>query len=311
MPYRRTAEDLAKALAEHGYLRGVGGFAMQHTIVSLYSSSTVVKTPETVIRGRWAPDDEDFAGEGLLLNYRTDNTRLGFQLGIGRFYEPDAVLASCHADLEEDLTGAVPLPRPKKIKLGLTAVVETRRSTRTFSGEPVELADLATILHHAQGSSAELPYGNPADPHGVIKLRNTPSGGGLYPVTIFVYAFAVPDLSVGAYEYLPHAHALRPVANPDGATLFRSPDLDVTRSGVVLVFAYNLHHNSRKYGDGGVVFGLIEVGALVQNVHLARTALALAGCDQGGYDKQAIEAALGLDGLTRHVVHTSVIGQEG
>src|SRR5690349_13525639 len=169
MPYQRGAEDLTRALTEHDYLRGVGGFAMQHTIVSLYSSSTVVRAPDTVVRGRWADADDDFAGESLLLNYRTDSTRLGFQLGIGRFYEPDAVLASCHADLDEDLRDAVPLPRPKRLKAGLTAVVTARRSGRDFSGAPVELGDLATILHHAQGNSGELPYGNPADPHGVIR----------------------------------------------------------------------------------------------------------------------------------------------
>jgi SagB-type dehydrogenase family enzyme len=314
MAYRRTREEVDQALGKHGYLRAVGGFAMQHTIVSLYSSSTVVKTPDTVIRGRWAAADEDFVGEQLLLNYRKDNTNLGFQLGIGRFFEGDAVLTSCHADLEEDLTGAVALPRPKKIKLGLTTVVTTRRSGRNFAGRPVDLEDLAAILHHAQGESGELPYGNPADPHGIIKLRNTPSGGGLYPVSIFVEAVNITGLPSGPYEYLPYAHALLPVANPvhhpGAGTLFSSPDFDVTRSGFVLTFVYNLYHNSRKYGDCGLVFGLIEVGALVQNVHLARTALALIGCDQGGYDKQSIERALGLDGLTRHVVHTSVIGQE-
>ncbi|HLU46337.1 MAG TPA: hypothetical protein VKZ67_15175, partial [Natronosporangium sp.] len=69
--------------------------------------------------------------------------------------------------------------------------------------------------------------------------------------------------------------------------------------------------NSRKYGDAGVVFGLIEVGAILQNLHLARTALALAGTDQGGYDKQRIERVLRLDGHTRHTVHVTIIGQEG
>jgi SagB-type dehydrogenase family enzyme len=72
---------------------------------------------------------------------------------------------------------------------------------------------------------------------------------------------------------------------------------------------YNLYDNSRKYGDGGVVFGLIEVGAILQNLHLARTALGLAGCDQGGYDKQMIEKMLDLDGLTSHVVHVTMVGQ--
>jgi SagB-type dehydrogenase family enzyme len=298
MPYQRSKEEVEAALADHDYLRGVGSFSMQHSLVSIYATSTVVRTPDTVLRGRWAAEGSDLVGEQMLLNYRTDNASLGFQLGIGRFYEPDAVLTSCHADLEEDLRDAIALPAPKRLRTGLTAAVTARRSTRAFSGAPVSLADLSCLLHHAQGISGELPYGNPADPHGVIKLRTAPSGGGLYPVTLFVQALAVDGLAPGSRTV-------------DPTELYASPDLDITRAGLVLTFVYNLHHNSRKYGDGGVVFGLIEVGAILQNVHLARTALALAGCDQGGYDKQRIERALGLDGHTRHVVHVSVIGQEG
>lgn len=310
MPYKRSKEEVEQALGEHGYLRQTGGFAMQHTIVSIYSSSTVVNPPDVVVRGRWAPSDDGFAGEQLLLNYRADNSRLGFQLGIGRFYEPDAVLSSCHADLEEDLRDAVELPKPKQIKVGLTAAVTGRRSSRGFSGKPIELADLSSILFHCQGVSGELPYGNPAAPHGVIKLRNAPSGGGLYPVSLFVHAFSVDGLTPGTYEFLPHSNALARVLDQPLAETLRSPDLEITRCAFVLTFVYNLYHNSRKYGDSGVVFGLIEVGAILQNMHLARTALGLAGCDQGSYDKQTLERRLGLDGHTRHVVHVTVVGQE-
>jgi SagB-type dehydrogenase family enzyme len=309
MPYERTKEEVEEAVSRHGYLRQTGGFAMQHTIVSMYSSSTVVNPPDVVVRGRWAMADDDFAGEQLLLNYRCDNARLGFQLGIGRFYEPDAVLTSCHADLEEDLRESIGLPKPKTLKTGLTAAVTMRRSTREFSGKPVDLADLSTLLFHCQGNSGELPYGNPANPHGVIRLRNAPSGGGLYPVSIFVHALNVTGLTAGVYEYQPYAHALARVADESANAILSSPDLDINKSGFALTFAYNLYDNSRKYGDGGVVFGLIEVGAILQNLHLARTALALAGTDQGSYDKQAIEQALGLDGHTCHVVHVTVVGQ--
>jgi SagB-type dehydrogenase family enzyme len=315
MPYQRTREQVEEALVEHDYLRGVGTFAMQHSIVSIYSSSTVVRTPETVLRGRWAAADDGLAGEQLLLNYRTDNSRMGFQLGLGRFYEPDAAMAACHADLEEDLRDAVALPPPRRLRTALTAAITSRRSTRAMSGEPVDLADVATILHHAQGVSGELPYGDPANPHGVIKLRNAPSGGGLYPVTVFVHALRVAGAPAGTYEYLPYSHAWKPVPHqpgtPELTDLLHSTDLDINRAALVLTFVYNLYHNSRKYGDEAVVFGLIEVGAILQNVHLARTALALAGTDQGGYDKPRIERALGLDGHTRHVVHVTIIGQEG
>lgn len=315
MPYKRSKQEVEAALADHDYLGAVGGFAMQHTIVSMYSTSTVVRPPDSVIRGRWNASGDEFVGESMLLNYRSDNNRLGFQLGIGRFFENDAVLTSCHGDLEEDLRRVVELPKPKKLKTALTTAIAARRSSRAFSGRSVSMDDLSTILHHAQGNSGELPYGSPQNPHGSIKLRNAPSGGGLYPITIFVQAFHVDGLEPGAYEFLPHSHTLQPCVPshqkvPDPTQVYKSVDFDVADCGFVLTFVYNQYHNSRKYGDAGVVFGLIEVGAILQNVHLARTALALAGTDQGGYDKQLIEKVLRLDGHTRHVVHVSVVGQE-
>jgi hypothetical protein len=53
MPYERSKEEIEQALSHHDYLRQVGGFAMQHTIISRYSSSTVVSPPDTVVSGRW------------------------------------------------------------------------------------------------------------------------------------------------------------------------------------------------------------------------------------------------------------------
>ena len=313
MTYKRSKEEVEAALADHDYLGTVGGFAMQHTMVSMYSSSTVVRPPDTVIRGRWFADGDEFVGESMLLNYRSDNNSLGFQLGIGRFFEQDAVLSTVHADLEEDLSSAVELPKPKKLKTALTTAITARRSGREFSGQPVSIGDLSTILFHAQGNSGELPYGG-GGRHGSIKLRNAPSGGGLFPISIFVQAFNVSGLEPGTYEYLPYSHTLQPhpapPGAPDPASTWSSVDFDVNDSGFVLTFVYNMYDNSRKYGDAGVMFGLVEVGAILQNVHLSRTALALVGTDQGGYDKQLIEKALRLDGHTRHVVHVSVVGQE-
>lgn len=313
MTYERTRPEVESALAEHGYLPPVGAFAMQHTMVSMYSSSTAVRAPDTVIRGRWFLNGDEFSGERMLLNHRTDNGRMGFQMGVGRFFEPDAVLTQVHADLEEDLDGAIPLPRPAKLKTALSTAVAARRSARGFSGRPVSLADLATILHHGQGASGSLPVGPGG--HGSIALRNAPSGGGLYPISLFVQVFGVDGLEPGAYEYLPRSHTLHPCPPaPEPARtpaeLFASVDFDVADCGFVLSFVYDLYRNSRKYGDSGVVFGLIEVGAILQNVHLARTALALIGTDQGGFDKPAIERSLRLDGHTRHVVHVTAIGQE-
>jgi SagB-type dehydrogenase family enzyme len=309
MANRRTKEEVEEALRGLEYLRTAGGFATDHLFVSIYSSSTVVKTPQSVLRGRWGePANDAFAGEELLLNFRTDNARMGFRMGLARFYEPEAVVSACHADLKEDLRDVIELPPAKPIRTGLTAVVTERRSTRAFTGEAISMGELSTLLFHCQGATGTLhPHD---DPDGVIRLRTVASGGGLYPVTLYVHAFNVAGLAPGAYKYLPYAHAISPVAPHPKLSPARvlSLDLDVERSGFALTFVYDLYDNSRKYGDSGLVFGLIEVGAILQNLHLARTALSLAGCDQGGYDKQMIEKMLDLDGLSSQVVHVTVVG---
>jgi len=313
MPYGRTKEEVEEALRGLEYLRTAGGFATDHLFVSIYSSSTVVKTPQSVLRGRWGePTNGAFAGEELLLNFRTDNAQMGFRMGLARFYEPDAVVSACHADLKEDLRGVIELPARKSIRTGLTAAVTERRSTRAFTGEAISLGDLSTLLFHCQGATGSLhPHGDPDDPDDVIRLRTVASGGGLYPVTLYVHAFNVVGLAPGAYKYLPYAHAISPVAPHPKLSPERvlALDLDVERSGFALTFVYDLYDNSRKYGDCGLVFGLIEVGAILQNLHLARTALGLAGCDQGGYEKQMIEKMLDLDGLSSQVVHVAVVGK--
>jgi SagB-type dehydrogenase family enzyme len=94
----------------------------------------------------------------------------------------------------------------------------------------------------------------------------------------------------------------------DLAKYLWTADIDLAGISFALVYMYDLYVNSQKYGDSGLVFALIEVGGISQNVHLARTGLGMIGCDQGGYNKQELEQFLGYDGTTRHVVHLTLLG---
>ena len=315
MSSHKSKEEVASALAEHRYLMEVGGFAMEHSLASVYSLSTVVCPPDVTIRGRWGNSEAGFLGEQLLLNYRPHSASLGFQTGIGRFFEHDAITSAGHAELEEDAARAVVLPRPKHIRAGLSAAVAARRSKRNFVRRPVSLADLSTLLQHAGGVSGHLRVQpSPMEQELPIAVRCAPSGGGLFPISLFVVALNVTDLDLDFYEYLPNSHALRAtntgLSADQVAQICYTPDFDILDGGFAVVYVYDLHKNSRKYGNSGVVFGFIEVGAISQNLHLARTAMGLAGCCQGGYNKQSLEKVIGLDGVSRHVVHVTVIGQE-
>ena len=312
---QKTREELARDLAEHAYLTDVVSVASTTSIASVYATSTIVKPPDVTIRGRWGASQIGFLGEELLLNYQPYSSSMAYGMGIGRFFQPDAIIAASHADLDEDTKNAINLPRPRSLRGGISAVISSRRSKRNFSDGPISMSDLSTLLQHAYGVSGRLSPGSaPIDAVGDINLRCAQSGGGLYPITLYVVPINVSEMELGFYEYQPNAHSLRPtgveIGRDELSRLCYTQDFDILRAGVGIVYVYTLHKNSYKYGDCGVVLALIEVGGIAQNLHLIRTALGLAGCCQGGYDKQGLERALGIDGVSRHVVHMSVIGQE-
>ncbi|MFF4582586.1 SagB family peptide dehydrogenase [Streptomyces sp. NPDC001373] len=312
MSLKDSQEAVSDHLERNAHMATVAAFGQQHTSVSMYSATTVVRAPESVVRGRWSPAVHGFVGEELLLNHRRGGRDLGMQLGVSRFYGHDAVLSTAHNDLQERLEGAVALPAHRRLRSGLTDTVGSRRSGRGFSGKPLSLEELATVLWHAQGVSGSLPVPTAQDGDAAVALRNAPSGGGLYPVRLAVLAQHVKGLAPGAYAYQPHSHTLVPHGTgPQPVDLRRqlqTTDVDADKVALALVYVYDLYANSQKYGDSGLVFALIEVGGISQNVHLARTSLGLIGCDQGGYDKQTLERTLGCDGTSRHVVHLTLLG---
>jgi SagB-type dehydrogenase family enzyme len=313
LPYKQSHEQVRQAADQHRYLALAGDLAMENQTVSVYANSTVVNAPDVEMRGRWLGESCGFLGQELLLNYRPESTRFGVQIGVGKFLAPDALLAAAHADLGEDTAGTIALPEPKKLRQRLSAVADSRRSVREFGGGSVSLEDLATILGFAQGTSGELAVGHPLDPDATIKLRRYPSGGGLYPVGLYVLAFDVESIPPDVYEYLPYSHRLRPLRSNLGRdglrALCASANFEIDTTACAFGYVYDLYANSRKYGDAGMVFGLIEVGCLAQCVHLAVTALGLGACDQGGFQKAALESAFGVDGMVKHLVHLTVLGR--
>ncbi|MCF3134678.1 SagB/ThcOx family dehydrogenase [Streptomyces olivochromogenes] len=312
MSLKDSQEAVSEYLAQQGPLATAAAFGQQHTSISVYSATTVVRAPEAVVRGRWSPAVDGFVGEELLLNHRRSGRDLGMQLGVSRYYGHDAVTSSAHSELRERQDRAIALPQHRRLKGGLTSIVTERRSGRQFSGRACSLDELATVVWHGQGVTGSLPVPTAQDAGAAVSLRTVASGGGLYPVRLVVLAQHVKGLAPGAYEYQPHSHTLYPLQRtPTPVDLARhlwTADLEVDKVAFTLVYVYDLYVNSQKYGDSGLVFALLEVGGMSQNIHLARTALGMIACDQGGYDKQKLEKTLGFDGTSRHVVHFTLVG---
>ena len=289
-------------------------FSNSYSMLSLYTDTTIVKSPEVTARGKFSSQSNRFIGEEFLLNYRTNTKLLGFRMGINRYSEREAVLADCHDELREDTTDSISLPKPKFIKTSLSTAIIHRRSIREYSGRSMSLEDLSTLLYYADGISGEFKFIISEGDEEVKKLRTAPSAGGMYPIDLYVVALNIQNLQKGLYQYYPYHNSLKPVENSLSDSKIRNfaefGEIELSKANFILLYVYNFYVNSLKYGDSAVAYTLIEAGEISQNLQLAANCIGYGACDIGGYNKVYIEKSLSLDGVSQHVIHLTIVGKK-
>jgi SagB-type dehydrogenase family enzyme len=150
----------------------------------------------------------------------------------------------------------------------------------------------------------------------VAHTRAASSGGSLNPISLYLVLQNVEKLEDGIYIYLPFDHSLKKVLVFDERKRKEHLALGVSwrtnvepaKVNLVIYYVYSVYENSRKYGDLGVTFAMIEAGEIAANIHLICTAKKVGSSDMGGWEKVQTERFLGIDGLSKQLVHTTVIG---
>lgn len=296
---------------------------------SLYSDSTGLKLPEACFRGALFSQNR-LVSEEYLLNSKRNSIDLALPIGVFSYasFSVRGSLSFRHfieeEEHEKDDDRAIKLPPYKNVNAPLGSVMRARRSIREWSGYPISLEDLSTLLFFADGVTGDFNHA----PEGtefamteslgskyISKVRTAPSGGGLYPVYLYVVVQGVKDLEKGLYVYMPLTHSLRVVRIFDEEDLARlyqlsnwGQNIEREKINIMFFYVYSLYENSRKYVDMGLTFALIEAGEISQNIHLVSTALNLGPCDIGGYSKGPCEKFLGIDGITKHLIHLTILG---
>lgn len=195
------------------------------------------------------------------------------------------------------------LPPPSLPDVPLGVALASRRSERTFAERSLDVAHVSTLLHAAYG----VTHAGEAEQ----KFRAAPSGGGLYPLEVYVAARAVDGLERGVYHFDPLRHRIGAVGGEDAvaALLAASAYPEITSTcGMVVLIAAVFWRSRFKYAIRGYRFTLLEAGHVVQNLLLAATALELASLPLGGYYDRAVDDALGLDGVNESMIYAACVG---
>lgn len=254
--------------------------------------------------------------EEFLINTRLVRSSRESEASIEAYFSDGAAVMLSKMG-EEAPSARRSLPKSPPLRMELGEAIARRRSCRSYTGDPIELEDLAALLRGAAGitgrAEAELAGGVTVPLH----FRATPSGGGLYTIDVYVAAARVNGLGRGVYRYNPTLDALVE-AGTEGdldalLRCFSVPDevISVSRAGAVFLLVGHPWKAMRKYGDRGMRFVFMEAGAIAEHINLASGALGLGSVDCASIYDDEVHQVMNLDGLYRSLIHTVVVGNPG
>jgi len=187
-----------------------------------------------------------------------------------------------------------PIPLPRELvplAVSLDDALGSRCSDRVFDGTALSVPELATLLARGYG------LGPADDPH---RGRPVPSGGGLYPLDLYVVQLQEGAIPAGVFHYHVGLHALQPIAEGcvrrEAADASLYPEIVATAS-TLLVVAADMLRTRGKYGERAYRLALFETGHVAQNLYLAAAALGVGIVALDGFYDDRLHRLLELDGI--------------
>ena len=217
-----------------------------------------------------------------------------------------AVLGAPPVEAASRDDGARRLPLPRAERSDFDALLARRATCRNFdASRPLPHALFAQLLERVFAAQAQVRVTDDT----VVLKKNSPSGGGLHPVEAYLVVQNVEGVAPGLYHYHATAHALEPLAWPDGEP---APDADALRTFVMeavaqqhwfadahalVLLAPRFARTFWKYRRHAKAYRVIalEAGHLSQNLYLAATDAGLGAFITGAINEVFLEQAFGLD----------------
>lgn len=199
------------------------------------------------------------------------------------------------------------LPDPRLAPLRtpeLTRAIAERSSVRKYSPEPLTLTELSYLLWCTQGVREVLGERT--------TLRTVPSAGARHPLETYVLANRVEDLEPGLYHYLPIGHQLQPRdLGAEAAEWVHEATFGqyVLASAATFIWSATPYRAVWRYQARAWRYIFLDAGHACQNLYLGVEAIGAGCCAIAAYDDDAINRALGLDGVDEFVIYLATVGR--
>ena len=203
----------------------------------------------------------------------------------------------------------ISLPKGRNPETSLQDTLRLRKGTLDFRGShSPSLQDIASLLSlSARARTGEEEVDRNRRPY--------PSGGGFYPLEIYLAAEDAGGRS-GIFHYAPERHVLEHLfPNDEGKKMFegvRESFADPWKVDVPLYILISAvwRRTMQRYGEFGYRLVLMETGHLAQNMALAAAALRLRQRQSSAVDAEETGALLGLEEDEETVLYAIALGKE-
>jgi SagB-type dehydrogenase family enzyme len=217
----------------------------------------------------------------------------------------------------EDESGqpSVSLPANVRLRREVGETIETRRSSRIYTGDTLPLSYIATLVRHGSAITAWEEVDLLRGGREFVGFRTAPSGGALYPIEMYVLPLRIEGLKRRVYRYSPRSDALieggDESRNSAVVSAFAVPEelISIGQAAAVFLLVGRPWRSMRKYGSRGGRYLLIEAGAIAQNIHLSAHALGLGSVACASVYDDEVHDGLRIDGLFECLLHAIIVGQ--
>lgn len=172
----------------------------------------------------------------------------------------------------------ITLPEPRSVSVSYEHMVKNRESVREYSETALSLNQLSDLLYWSFG------YSGLSSEKGLAR-RAYPSGGGKYPVEIYILILKKGTVPLGLYHYNVKSHSLEHISMYDMGYVLspeENQDAFVKKSGAIIFFSFVKGRSVEKYGALAYKLAFLEAGHISQNMYLLAKALGLGVCGLGG-----------------------------
>ena len=222
-------------------------------------------------------------------------------LGVPR---PDAIKVRSGEIISLPAIGTLKMP-----EMPLAKAIEQRRSVRKYSPVPLKQEELSFLLW---ASSWARDFRSTEQME--ITFRNVPSAGSRHPLETFLDIRRVEGIKPGLYYYHPVKHCLilyddspEIAAKIYEGCMFQEM---IPTAAVNFILTAVPYRTVWRYGQRGYRYLYLDAGHIGQNIHLAAEAIDAGACMIGAFLDEAMNDAIGLDGIDEFVIYIASVGKK-